>query len=188
MYIRCVFLVAPFCNRWFLNSFSLCSKEQRNICIPSQGSGLPCAPPTAFGVVCGHCRSCGAQPSNSWGLSPHWWQKGQTCTFELLMPAPLSTQAVGEFSKLSQPKINPTKREKEQEGRVAPRPISPWHHRPPSQRSTRVSRGGELLFGWSPGVGQLRPVVKPHSRCGAERAGVFTNKPLCGELHCQCLC
>lgn len=78
--------------------------------------------------------------------------------------------------------------EKSQEGSIALRPISPWHHRPYSQRSTRVSRVGELPFGWSAAVGQLRPVVKPHSPCAAERVGVLTKKPLCGELRCQCLC
>lgn len=195
MYIRCAFLMAQFFNRWFLNPFSLCSKEQRNICIhPSlkQWSALPSSH-SIWGSLwarqklkCSALWLLGAQPTPMTERpdlhfpAQHPWPS--PCA------SPVSTQAVGQFSKLSQLKINPTKRGKKWEGRIAVRPISPWHHRPYSQGSTGVSREGELPFGWSPAVGQLRPVVKPHSPCAAERAGVLTNKHLCAELHCQCLC
>lgn len=66
--------MAPFFNRCFLNPFSLRSKEQRNVCIHPMVRQWPALPSSHghLGWFVGTAEAVwfGAQPSDSWGLSP----------------------------------------------------------------------------------------------------------------------
>lgn len=66
--------MAPFFNRWFLKPFSLCSKEQRNVCIHPMVRQWPALPSSHghLGWFVGTAEAVwfGAQPSDSWGFSP----------------------------------------------------------------------------------------------------------------------
>lgn len=125
MYIRCVFLVAPLFNRWLLNPFSLCSKEQRNVCIPSQGSCLP-RPPQHLGRFAGYHRSPLQVHSPHWLLPAgvHTAVRKASLALSISAPPTISlcqsqhppSHSASQFSKLSRLKINPTKREKKKKG------------------------------------------------------------------------
>lgn len=185
--------------RWLLNPFSLCSKEQRNVCIPSQCSCLHRSP-TAFGEVCSVVQkpTVGAQPSSTparW--SPQCCQKRRSFAFHLDTPPP-SPCASPSIQPATRPansanfadwRLTLPKGEEKRRGGLYQDQSSRGTAGPTAKGVQVSAEGKELPFGRRPAVGQLQPVVKPHIHSAPELLRELANssKPRRSKLHCWCV-
>lgn len=155
MYIRCVFLMAPFLQMVVKPLFSVFKGAEE--CLYPIAMQLPVPTPhgTWGGLQCtaeAHCgctalvSSCQMEPTVLSEKPIFHFPSRHAPAVSLCQPQHPGSHLASQFSKLRRLKINPTKRERKKEGRIVPRPIIPWRRWPYSQRSTSVSRGERAAF------------------------------------------